>query len=636
MSLRTAETSSACGCMKSLKHSDRFLDALKELAQFLKDEGFFAADGPTEPRRILDALKKSGLSSKGFVSDSIRYKSGRAYLVARMGLKELLVCLEPSTYRDLPPPLFENTRRHVLHDGQESTAAYILPFTSDNLRRLLDEVFPEAGPRNLGSTPRLGLGVRMLFTFPILLKSLHQIRAISDFQLSAGREFSLTEVVTSPSGRYPEWLGHTGLDSTALYGTIAKECFKSGFSVYGTEIDHLIVTGRPEEAISRIRDHSSQSSTTSDSTSETSLQESINYNRKVIGEATRTGFVTGMTVDTSALLRQELDDTTKWTGSPLKDEFQRQFPEEERNALLGRYRLGEPFKFQAQDCDEPIQLFFSEEDVMRLALKFKPSLVINKELFDYMSEALKGKTFFFEPSLDEAPKLTTSKELLFYLTESKQMHMPANLVAPNVGFRKREDYDGDLNELRSRVRELSMIASSFGAILDFHSGSDKSPQVYRTVSEACHGKLKLKMSGVFQLLYFETLASFPHGSRERRLFEQIWHYTLGYATQKADEGDTTARRQVEQIQKKMKEARRRGRRCDPNPKDDFFRYYSFIAVAAKRKDGRYLFRSALYKVAQRTPIMKRYSRKVIRLTMVVADALGLSGGLTRLDTAPIQ
>jgi len=622
--------------MKSLKHSDRFPSALKQLAKLLENRGFLAADGPTEPGRILDALKKSRLSSKDFVSDSVRCKSGRTYLVARMGLKELLVCLEPSTCRDPIPVLFENARRYVLRDGQESTAVYVLPFTSDNLRRLLDEVLPEAGPRNLGSTPRLGLGVRMLFTLPVLLKALRQIRAISDFQLSAGREFSLSEVVTSPPGRYPEWLGHTGLDAATIYGTIAKECFKSGLPVYGTEIDHLIVTGRPEEAISRIRDHSSHPLAISSPTSETCLQESIKYNRKVIDEATGTGFVRGMTVDTSSLLAQELDDATKWTGSPLRDEFERQFPEEERNALLGRYRPGEPFKFQARDCDEAVQLAFSDEDVMRLALKFKPSLAINKELFDYMSKAMKGKTFVFEPSLDEAPKLTTSKELLFYLAESKEMGMPASLVAPNVGFRKREDYDGDLNELRNRVRELSIIASSFGAILDFHSGSDKSPQVYRTVSAACHGKLKLKMSGVYQLLYFDTLASFPRRSKERQLFERIWHYTLSYAVQKAGEGDTTARRQVEQIQRKIREAGERRRGYHPNPKDDFFRYYSFIAVAAKRKNGTYLFRGSLYKLAQKRHVLKRYSQKVIHQTKAVAEALGLSGGRTLLEAVTSQ
>jgi len=550
-------------------------------------------------------------------------------LVAKRRREEVLICLEHSAFKKGTIGVFENATRHVLHDDERRpTVAYILPFTDDNLRKLIDEVLPEAGPRNLQSTPRLGLGVRMLFTLPYLLMALDRVKAVSDFQLSAGREFSLTEVVNSAPGKYPEWLGHTGLDASTLYGTAAKECFKSGFPLYGTEIDHLIVTDKPEEAISRIRRTSADQPSTSGvcPSSEVNLRESVEYNRQVIDEATRTGFVRGMTVDTSALLRNEFDDMGKWTGRALREEFEKQFSKEERKALIDRYHSREPFQLEVDSGENILQLTFSEEDVMRLTLKFMPSLLVNKQLFDHISKAMRGKAFAFEPSLDETNKLTTSRELFFYLSESRQMGMPANLVAPNVGFRKRENYEGDLSELHKRVRELSIVASYFDAILDFHSGSDKSPQVYRTISEACHGKLKLKMSGVYQLLYFETLASFPRGTKERRLFEQIWHYTLRYAEQKANEGDATAKRQVEQIRKKMTGARTGRTRYNPNPKDDFFRYYSFIAVAAKRKNGRYIFRNSLYRLADTTRVSKRYAPKVIRLTATVAKFLGLHGG----------
>jgi len=540
----------------------------------------------------------------------------------------MLACLEPLACKGGTPSAFRNATRYMFHSNGKPVVAYVLPFTSHNLRELIDEALPEEGPKNLESAPRLGLGVRMLFTLPFLLKALNQVKAVSDFQLSAGREFSLTKVVSSAPGAHPEWLGHTGLDASTLYGTIAKECFKFGLSLYGTEIDHLIVTDKPEEAISRIRRTSAdQASTTSVcSGMEAALRESIEYNRQVIDEATRTGFVKGMTIDTSALLRSEFDDMTKWTGQSLRDEFEEQFSKEDREAVMGRYHPGEPFQLKANSGDDMLHLTFSEEDVMRLALKFAPSLLVNKELFNHMSNAMRGKTFAFEPSLDETSKLTTSKELFFYLSESRQMGMPANLVAPNVGFRKRENYEGDLSELHRQVRELSMVASYFDAILDFHSGSDKSPQVYRTISRACHGKLKLKMSGVYQLLYFETLASFPRGTKERRLFEQIWHYTLRYAKQKANEGDATAKRQVEQIRKKMTGARRGRTRYHPNPKDDFFRYYSFIAVAAKRKNGRYVFRNSLYRRAQTKRVSEKYAQKVIRLTATVVKSLGLQGG----------
>jgi len=604
--------------------SNSLLSQLQKLANTLNEEGFFTLNGPTKPHRLLNLMKRRKINAERFFLDSIHCKSGRAYLVAKRRRGELLVCLESSVCKGETPSVFKTATKYTF-DGQKPVTAHVLDFTSENLRRLIDEALPEAGPRNLESISRLGLGVRLLFTLPLLLRALRQIRAISDFQLSAGREFSLTKVVKSAPGKYPEWLGHTGLDASTLYGTIAKECFKSNLPMYGTEIDHLIVTGRPEEAISRIRDHAARSfSPNQSSTAETGLQESIRYNRQIIDESTRTGFVRGMTVDTSSLLREEFDDMEKWTGQTLKEEFERRFSENKRRNLVNRYHPGDPFRFQPHDGSEEVQLDFSEEDVMRLALKFKPSLAINKELFDYMSKAMKGETFFFEPSLDEAPKLTTSKELLFYLAESRQMGMPADLIAPNVGFRKREDYEGDLNELRSRVRELSTIASHFGAILDFHSGSDKNLQVYHTVSRACHGRLKLKMSGVYQLLYFDALASFPHRTKERGLFERIWHYTLRYAKQKADEGDQTAKSQIEDIHRKMENARKRGGRYRPNSKDNFFRYYSFIVAAAKRNSGPYLFRDSLYRLAHTRRISEKYSEKVLRQTITVAKALELA------------
>jgi len=609
-----------------LRERNRLLSQLDKLARALSSQGFFAAYGQPEAPKLLNLVKRRQISLEALFSRSIRRKSGRIYLVAKRRREEVLVCLEHSGFKKGTIGVFRNATRHVLYDdGGRPIVAHILPFTDSNLRSLIDEALPEAGPRNLKSIPRLGLGVRMLFTLPYLLMALNRMKAISDFQLSAGREFSLAEVVKSAPGKYPEWLGHTGLDASTLYGTIAKECFKFGFPVYGTEIDHLIVTGKPEEAISRIRRSSTnQSSTISASyASESSLRQSIEYNLRVIDEATSTGFVRGMTVDTSALLRDEFDDTAKWTGHILKVEFEKQFSAEEMKTLMGRYHPGEPFQLKEADGGGTLELTFSEEDLMRLALKFTPSLAVNKKLFDHMSQAMDGKTFTFEPSLDETNKLTTPKELFFYLSESKRMGMPADLVAPNVGFRKREDYADDLSELRRRVHELSTIASNSGAILDFHSGSDKRPQVYGTISEACHRELKLKMSGVYQLLYFETLANFPRGTKEKKLFERIWHYTLKYTKQKADEGDMTAKRQVEQIHRKMMKTRKEGTHYTPNSEDDFFRYYSFIAVAAKRKNGQYLFRNSLYRLAQTKRVAEKYGPRVIRLTTEVATSLGL-------------
>jgi hypothetical protein len=267
---------------------------------------------------------------------------------------------------------------------------------------------------------------------------------------------------------------------------------------------------------------------------------------------------------------------------------------------------------------------------MRLAVKFWDSLQANKKLYDYMTAAMKGKSFTFEISLDEAYRsLTTEKEVFFCLAESNRMGMKADLIAPNVGFRKRKDYEGDIAELEGRVRKLAAVASQFGAILDFHSGSDKRLEVYRTISRATNGMLKLKMAGVFQLMFFDTLATFRRGTEERKLFERIWRYTLHYTQMKSREGDDTARRMLNEAglgasTYTSKTVFKRG------PKDEFFRNYSFITVAAKNKMGRYIFKDALYRIAEKPKVAEMYNRKVIELTIKVAKALGLENG----DTLP--
>jgi hypothetical protein len=568
--------------------------------------------------------KRIGIDVVQFYFRSLRQSRGRVYLVCRTRREEILVCFEhPSISEGKTSSVFSDVTRDRLETSGAGLTAYVTSFTSENLRRLTEEEFPDLSPRNLGRAPRLGLGVRMLFTLPPLLRGIEKVRCLVDFQLSAGREFSLKEVVEAVPGQYPEWLGHTGLDAATLYGTIAKECFKYGRAVYGTESDHAIVSPEPSAAITRIR-NSSQSALRHVRVDDASMEESFRYNRRIIEEATGTGFVVGITTDTSALLREEVDDLTAWPEERLHAEYEAVVPVEERKTLEQYYHPGVPHLILDTASDSTFELTFTKEELTRLAVKFTDSLLANKRLHEYMVAGMKGRSFTFEISLDEAYKnLTTEKELFFYLAQSDRMGMRADLVAPNVGLRKRQDYEGDLKQFEQRVRKLAAIASHYGAILDFHSGSDKRVEVYRAISRATSGYLKLKMSGVFQLLYFETLSSFGLGTEERRLFERIWRYTLHYAKRKADEGDEAAGHMLRKLRYRTAGARRGRRTFKVGPRDEFFRHYSFITVGAKNKLGNYLFRNALYKLAEKPNVAERYDRRVVGLTVKVAKALGL-------------
>jgi hypothetical protein len=603
-----------------------FRKDLEKLASILRKIGCF--EKPVDVNQCdlaREKAKRMRVDVTRVFFRSLKQSRGRLYLVLKKQRGEVLVCFEHSSIsKGEPPNVFAKATRYSIAavDGARMSAN-VAPFTSENLRRLLDEELPDLLPRDMKTTPRLGLGVRMLFTLPPLLEGIKRVECLADFQLSAGREFSLTEVVQAPPGKYPEWLGHTGLNAATLYGTIAKECFKFRIPIYGTEIDHAIISPEPSTAITRIRGHVSQSGSNSSQTADVGLEDSMKYNRRIIEEATRTGFVVGITTDTSALFREEVDDVASWPNVRLRAEYESVVPIEERKAMEESYRPN-THRILDEGSGNVLELTFTEEDLMRLAVKFWLSFLANKRLHEHMVAAMNGRAFTFEISLDEAYKsYTTEKELFFCLAQSAKMGMKPDLIAPNVGFRKREDYDEDLIELEQRVRRLAAVASHFGAILDFHSGSDKRPEVYQTISKACNGKLKLKMSGIFQLEYFETLASFRPGTEERRLFERMWDYTLSYVRTKAGEGDATAKYMLQKVEHRFYRGGKPRPRFMRSPRDDFFRHYSFITVAAKSKTGRYMFRNAIYRLAEKPTVAERYNRRVIGLTAKVASALGL-------------
>jgi len=579
---------------------------------------------PVDARLILSArrkIKRAGVDAAMFWR-SVRQSRGRVYFAATFGTGEALVCLEHSRLSEGDPPKFltKATRHVAVPDGDNAIIAYVSPLTSENLLLLAEQEQLGILPQNLKTTPRLGLGVRMLFSLPPLLEAVEKADFRADFQLSGGREFSLREVIKALPGRYPEWLGHTGLYADLLYGTIVKECFKFGRSTYGTEIDHLIVSTDPSSVIARIRGHAEPNIPTTD-IDRTMLDKSVEYCQRVIEEATRTGLVVGMTTDVSALSKEPVDDSVAWSTGHILSEYERILSPEERDALLAWYHPGTPHVIADHSGMDGFELTFSDEELARLAVKYRDGLLVNKRLYEHMKSGMRGRSFNFELSLDEAYKtLTTEKELFFYLSESARMGMRADLVAPNVGFRKREDHSGDLGELESRIHRLAVVAWHFGAILDFHSGSDKRPEVYQAISRACNGKLKLKMSAIFQLLFFETLASFRPGTEERKTFERVWDYTLCYTRKKAAEGDSSAQCMIKEF-----DTRTHPRRCGSrSPRDEFFRHYSFITVAARNRTGRYLFRHSLYRLAEKPRVAKKYNRRVIMVTCRVARALGLA------------
>jgi hypothetical protein len=215
---------------------------------------------------------------------------------------------------------------------------------------------------------------------------------------------------------------------------------------------------------------------------------------------------------------------------------------------------------------------FSREEILRLAVKFGRSIKLNEELFDSIRAAKTGfgtsTEFDFEPSLDEAETLTTAKELLFYMHWLKARGRPAQLVPPNLGFKKRQAYpvkmettaergkgleeyshhkmwpelaphvvrefqSQPLAELAARVAELAAVARYFDGTLSIHSGSGKQAEVLEAIGHSTRGRVNYKISGELQLQLFDVLAEQPAGSPWRQLFQRMVDRARQFARQGA-------------------------------------------------------------------------------------------------------
>jgi hypothetical protein len=119
----------------------------------------------------------------------------------------------------------------------------------------------------------------------------------------------------------------------------------------------------------------------------------------------------------------------------------------------------------------------------------------------------------------------------------------AQLVPPNLGFKKRQAYPESpaalteyashkmwpelrhqpdpIADLKHRVAELAGVARFFDGTLSIHSGSGKQQEVLRSIGSATHGRLNYKISGELQLQLFDVLSEQPPASPERALFERM-------------------------------------------------------------------------------------------------------------------
>lgn len=435
--------------------------------------------------------------------------------------------------------------------GGEELTLRVFPFAStdrDNVRAFAETVAPEFLPRPQGALPAVAAGNRHPeISLPAAFEAYRRILEktgvnwASTVQLSATREMTTDETIAARDGEDPVAIGHTRVSIRRLYHAGLWAAIRAGWRAgYNAEADHFIVSGSTAGDIAR----------------------SVEMVKEAIRHAA--GF-TKFTTDTSRLFVLEADTRhpNAWSAGAVGEQFERIFTPEERRWIMGEF--SKPFRMDGATYQ------LGKEQIERLAVKFGASLKLNEELYDFVVATKAGQrsaAFDFEPSIDEAETLTTPEELLFYMYWLKLRGRPAQLVPPNLGFKKRQaypetmgtspagamgleeycrhkmwpelaprtakDFGGKpLDELGARVSALAAVAHYFDGTLSIHSGSGKQPEVLRRIGQATGGRVNYKISGELQLQLLDVLFEQPPGSYWRQVYERMVDRTHRFAARKA-------------------------------------------------------------------------------------------------------
>lgn len=473
------------------------------------------------------------------------------------------------------------------------------------------------GPRYLGPLRHPAIGIRIPEIFLTGILRAYKRRSVAGgLMLSFGRETATERVINAPQGMYEITMGHTGTSIKKYMTMSAEDASKEGV-IIEIEADHLIIVGSSAKAVKRIAGIHEETRITPEE-----LERSIAYNREEIDEAVSTGVVNAFTTDTSDLIDHRAET---WNDKLVQERFEESFSAKEKREFHDRY-VGREFIFPSINGGS-YKYCLSNLQLMRLALKFKESIRVNREIYDYIKEKM-NSPFGFEISLDETTEKTRDEEILFYLSEWKSSGAHADFVAPNIGFKKRQDFNGNLKELEALVARQAAIARYFGALLSIHSGSGTTPHsgkgsgTYRALLNATGGNLKYKISGVYFELLLELLASFPSGSKERELYNNIFDAVYEYLCGELERGGSLAseilRKQIEGYERGII----RGTRKRRNPRATFFRFNSFLALNLRDAGGRRYFRDALVTLYRDdTKFHELVDHEVEKLTLRLIDGL---------------
>jgi hypothetical protein len=441
-------------------------------------------------------------------------------------------------------------------------AAY--PSDAAVLDRFFRKFKPAKGSRQLGATPRLGVGTRMTNSvWPGIFQAMNRRGFAANAIQNSVRELNLLELLLA--GAPPEKNYSTGI------GTI--ECGWTGSTYEGLWVAGVLAALKWNGALSYGAD--------ADHVQVKRGTDGLERARRVLRAARYYSFYTLDMADVlnyAALNEQSRTAAENFLSQKIPEHTERI---EIREFHTRGFHLG---------TDE---LKLDVAAVGRFVGKYWDALAMLEELARYIATLKEESTFDLELTIDEHPPevaafdcLTTTEEVLFLAREIQRRRLPITHLAPNFGQEKGYDYrcpDG-LEGLERRARAQFNIAENFGLMLDVHSGDDLTSAPRRVFQRATGGRLHFKVSPQLQLLYAELLQEF-----HPQLFNRWWQDAVSYAEREAANGSPIAQDCLA------------GLRSSANPTPSWrhavFHYFSFPFVGRRDAQGQFMYRHEFYQLS---------------------------------------
>ncbi|MCS7119956.1 MAG: tagaturonate epimerase family protein [Nitrososphaerota archaeon] len=417
-------------------------------------------------RNFLDSYSKR--RQLHFYENSVaRYKDCIFFLI-REDLDRRIIILHP--LRSATSKLieeFESSETGQFMDPitRETFAYNVCPCNHHNAN-LIRKVFDFTRPRLGNIGPAIGTGDRIGLATPGHVRAIKNFSVFPIFAQQSVREMQRTE-------RTPEDV----LDDVT-WG-VFQEGYRKGF---GADADHL-----------------------------KSLED--------IDSAVKIGFRM-FTIDPSDYVDNQAD---VYSPEILMDKF-KALPWREIKCNMNRFlEIYLDKEYKLQSSGEYYVLRFSEENLMRAAVKYSKAILFTKKAFSYLKKSFGRKRFDLEMSIDETETPTSPLEHFFITSELKRLKVRfTGLALRFIGrFEKAIDYIGDIKEFEETFKRHVIIARAMGPYkISIHSGSDKFA-IYPILGKYASDIVHLKTAGTSYLEALRIVAR-----HDPSLFREIVAYSL--------------------------------------------------------------------------------------------------------------